>query len=86
MKKTVRTLSFIAAFALMATIIPLLRGGGLTAYASGSFDVQNGVLVKYTGDDATVEIPSTVKTISEHAFDDSHSMTKIVIPASVTSI
>ena len=39
MKKTVRTLSFIAAFALMATIIPLLRGGGLTAYASGSFDV-----------------------------------------------
>ncbi len=55
MKKTVRTLSFIAAFALMATIIPLLRGGGLTAYASGSFDVQNGVLVKYTGDDATVK-------------------------------
>ena len=39
MKKTVRTLSIIAAFALMATIIPLLRGGGLTAYASGSFDV-----------------------------------------------
>ena len=86
MKKTLRSLSLIAAFALMATIIPLLRGGGLTAYASSDFTVENGVLTKYTGDDATVTIPSTVTRIKSTAFQTSHNMTKIVIPTSVTTI
>ncbi len=86
MKKTLRSLSLIAAFALMATIIPLLRGGGLTAYASSDFTVENGVLTAYTGDDATVTIPSTVTRIKSTAFQTSYSMTKIVIPTSVTTI
>ena len=86
MKKTLRSLSLIAAFALMATIIPLLRGGGLTAYASSDFTVENGVLTAYTGDDATVTIPSTVTRIKSTAFQTSHDMTKIVIPTSVTTI
>ena len=86
MKKTLKSLSLIAAFALMATIIPLLRGGGFTAYAASDFTVENGVLTKYTGDDATVTIPSTVTRIKSTAFQSSHNMTKIVIPTSVTTI
>ncbi len=92
MKKTLRSLSLIAAFALMATIIPLLRGGGLTAYADSPFVVSSaGALTGYTGTDATVTIPSsvdgvTVTKIASTAFQTSHDMTKIVIPTSVTTI
>ena len=65
MKKTLRSLSLIAAFALMATIIPLLRGGGLTAYADSPFVVSSaGALTGYTGTDATVTIPSSVDGVT----------------------
>ena len=43
MKKPFRDLSLVIAFALLAAMIPLLRGGGTTAYAAGDFTIENGV-------------------------------------------
>ena len=53
---------------------------------SSSFTVEDGVLKKYTGDDATVSIPSTVKEIADGAFSNSHSMTEIAFPSTVTKV
>ena len=49
MKKRIRNLSLIVAFALLAAFIPLLRGSGTVAYADGDFLIENGVLKKYNG-------------------------------------
>ena len=50
------------------------------------FIIKNGVLTRYTGDDAEVTIPDSVTSISNGAFLDCTSLTSINIPDSVTSI
>lgn len=57
MKKRIRNLSLIVAFALLAAFIPLLRGSGTVAYADGDFLIENGVLKKYNGTSSKVVIP-----------------------------
>ena len=46
----------------------------------------DGVLVKYTGADATARIPSNVVVIGQKAFADNATLFNVIIPASVTTI
>ena len=50
------------------------------------FEIKNGVLVKYHGNDKQVIIPYSVTSIGEGAFSWCTSLKNIVIPSSVTSI
>ena len=50
------------------------------------FQIENGVLVKYTGKGGDVVIPDSVTSIRDSAFDWCGSLTSVVIPDSVTSI
>ena len=51
-----------------------------------SFEINNGVLVKYTGKDKDVVIPDGVTSIGNEAFWGCGSLTSITLPDSVTSI
>jgi hypothetical protein len=86
MKKTFRSLSFIAAFALIATVIPLLRGGGITANAAGDFTMDGTTLTAYTGSASSVTIPEGVVTIASNAFKDKSMVTSITLPSTLTTI
>lgn len=48
--------------------------------------VTNGVLVKYTGNQQSVEIPEGITSIAEKAFWGCHSIVRITIPASLVHI
>lgn len=48
--------------------------------------VGDGILIKYTGNSATVEIPDNVKIIAQDVFANSKSMIKLIIPNSVIEI
>ena len=50
------------------------------------FQIENGVLVKYSGNDKNVTIPDSVTSIGERAFSHCSRLTRIVIPDSVSSI
>lgn len=48
------------------------------------FNIINGVLISYTGDDDMVKVPNNVKEIGSRAFYDN--VKKIVLPSSVSVI
>ena len=50
------------------------------------FEIENGILKKYTGPGGDVEIPESVTAIGDHAFQECRSLTNIVLPDSVTAI
>ncbi|MDE6427217.1 MAG: leucine-rich repeat domain-containing protein [Ruminococcus sp.] len=50
------------------------------------FKVEDGVLMKYTGNDTEVTIPDGVTSIGESAFENCERLTSIMLPDSVTSI
>ena len=50
------------------------------------FHIEEGRLIKYTGNRERVEIPASVTAIESHAFGDCRTVRSIVIPASVESI
>jgi hypothetical protein len=50
------------------------------------FEIKNGVLVKYHGNDTEVVIPEGVTGIGKYAFCNCNSLTNITIPPSVTEI
>ena len=86
MKKPFRDLSLVIAFALLAAMIPLLRGGGTTAYAAGDFTIENGVLKAYNGAGGNVVIPSGVTEIAENAFGYNDDVKSVIIPEGVKKI
>ena len=59
---------------------------GLLSNLFSEFKIKNGVLVKYTGKDANVEIPNNVTIIGEKAFTECKTLVSVTIPNSVKSI
>lgn len=57
-----------------------------TPEPSSDFQIENGVLVKYTGSGGTVTIPSGVRAIGDRSFEDCMDITSVTIPNSVISI
>ena len=55
-------------------------------HSTQDFEIENGILKKYTGSGGDVEIPDGVTAIGDGAFFDCDSLTSIVIPDSVTNI
>lgn len=86
MKKTLRSLSLIAVFCLMAAFVPLLRGSGTTAYADGDFNIEDGVLTRYSGTAEEVVVPDGVTTIGKNAFNSNTTIKKVTLPDSVQVI
>lgn len=53
---------------------------------SKNFEVKNGVLVKYKGNEKEVQIPSYITSIGDYAFKDCNSLKKITVPESIKKI
>lgn len=53
---------------------------------AAGFDIQDNVLIKYTGTDTDIEIPEGVVKINERVFEDNKRLTSVVMPDSVLSI
>ena len=57
-----------------------------TSSAADNFKISNGVLNEYTGNESSVQIPSTVTAIGTGAFSGNTSITSVTIPSGVTRI
>ncbi len=53
---------------------------------SKDFDIENGVLTKYTGSNGDVVIPEGITSIGDNAFSGCSSLESITLPEGVTSI
>ena len=60
--------------------------GSMHVFADGDFEIEDGVLTKYTGAGGDVTIPNSVTSIGWQAFSGCSSLTSVTIPNSVTSI
>ena len=54
--------------------------------AEKDFEIENGVLLKYTGRGGNVIIPNTVKEIASYAFENCNRFTRITLPDGIKSI
>lgn len=92
--KTINTISsktFIPKEVLTPAINILCIGLGLSfenveQQEFDDFEIKNGELIKYTGKDANVVIPSCVKRIGHNAFEECTTVTGVAIPESVEYI
>ncbi len=50
------------------------------------FEIKDGVLLKYTGNDTKIVIPDTVTSIGYEVFLENESITSVIMPDSVVSI
>ena len=57
-----------------------------TSPSADNFKISNGVLNEYTGNESSVQIPSTVTAIGTGAFSGNTSITSVTIPSGVTRI
>ena len=62
------------------------NNGGNVVIDDPDFQVENGVLVDYLGDESEIMIPNGITKISESAFENCYTITKLTIPDSVTTI
>lgn len=74
MKKSLKTLSLVLFFSMMAAFIPL-TGRGMTVFADGDFTIKDDVLTKYTGSGGDMVIADGVTTIDSNAFSYGQSLT-----------
>lgn len=78
--KALGAIFLIAAIALTQIPVPVVQA------VDNDFRMDGNTLIKYTGDSATVTIPSGVKEIATEAFADNKKLTSVMIPESVTKI
>ena len=69
---------------LLALILCL--GVPVASAAESDFQIRDGVLVKYTGEDQFLTIPDSVTAIGEEAFVSCNTLNEVILPDSVTSI
>lgn len=81
MKK--RMLSLFLALCMLCSLVTVSASAADT---SGDFEIEDGILKKYTGGGGEVIIPDEVTSIGEEAFKDCTGLTGVTIPDSVTSI
>ena len=86
MSKSLRIMSLVFVFSMLAIIVPMLSSGGKTVSAAGDFVISNGVLTKYTGAGGEVDIPEEVITIGASVFKDNTSITAVYIPITTKTI
>lgn len=53
---------------------------------ANEFEIENGILVKYTGTDENVRIPDGIMGIGDYAFKQNDSLESVILPDSVTAI
>lgn len=82
--KVVGTLMLITA--MVFTQIPSLGIKASTSNAANGYMLDGNKLVKYTGTDSSVSVPSGVKYISEECFADNTTMTSITLPKTLKEI
>ena len=83
MKK--RIVSIVLVLAMLGIFLPS-GAGSMHVFADGDFEIEDGVLTKYTGAGGDVTIPNSVTSIGWQAFSGCSSLTSVTIPNSVTSI
>lgn len=86
MKKSIKSLSIVVAFCMLASFLPMMGEKAFTVYADGDFTITDGVLTQYNGSGGDVVIPSGVTAIGSGAFSCSYRLTKVTIPSSVKKI
>ena len=91
---TIGDFAFSGCTSLETIVIP----SSVTTIGAGAFDevpgvssedgflIINGILMKYTGDAANVEIPSGVTKINQRAFEHNQSIVTVKIPSGVTTL
>lgn len=76
-----RILATLLAVCLVLGIMPEMANA-----VESDFTIEDGVLIKYTGSDSTVDIPSGVTKIGDRAFYACSRLTSVTIPNGVTNI
>lgn len=71
---------------LMAVLVLLSSFSASVFAADSDFDVRNGVLVKYSGSDASVTLPSGISAIGASAFKGNTKLRSLTIPSGVYSV
>lgn len=71
---------------ILAVVIMQLPAGLAEAADSADFVMAGMALSSYKGKDKTVSIPAGVESIGERAFEDNHTMEKVVFPGSLKRI
>ena len=85
MKKKNVLVSVIISSLLIATPLQYVNAEG-TVSNSSYFDIQDGVLISYSGSDTNVEVPSEVTSIGRSAFSGNTTMISVTLPESVVDI
>lgn len=72
---------------LICIIINIDNGNSIVkASKVSTFEIKNGVLLKYNGNEEIVTIPETVTKIGEKAFAENKSISKVMIPETVIAM
>lgn len=68
--------------------IPVKREQAAVAktYSRPSIEIEDGVLVKYSGSSEEIELPSNVRKIGENAFENCDKIKKVILPDGLTEI